>query len=361
MILTEKRIRRTRCALITLLIILLTPLCESGRLLNGASNSDNSFNGKEIVCVIDLGDDMRSAHGLETGFSYELIGKFAQAHDCMADIVTVTRKDTTDYVELLKKGKIDILVTHVDDDETFEGMGISHSVNGCSAWITSEKNLRGLSQINGWMSCFSATDEYNQIVKRFFYSTNPSKRAEKGIIAENVSPYDSILKEYASDLGWDWRMLAAVVYQESKFSINSCSHRGAQGLMQVMPRTAIKYGIEDLSNPAKNIEAGTMHLKRLQKLYRDEGMSKDELIKFTLASYNAGEGRISDCRSLATSMNLDCNKWENIVDVIPMMREDTILDNEAVKHGKFQGHETIAYVDNIMDIYKAICKIHPKS
>ena len=236
MILTEKRIRRTRCALITLLIILLTPLCESGRLLNGASNSDNSFNGKEIVCVIDLGDDMRSAHGLETGFSYELIGKFAQAHDCMADIVTVTRKDTTDYVELLKKGKIDILVTHVDDDETFEGMGISHSVNGCSAWITSEKNLRGLSQINGWMSCFSATDEYNQIVKRFFYSTNPSKRAEKGIIAENVSPYDSILKEYASDLGWDWRMLAAVVYQESKFSINSCSHRGAQGLMQVMPQ-----------------------------------------------------------------------------------------------------------------------------
>ena len=361
MVFTEKRIRRTRCALITLLIIFLTPLCESGRLLNGASNIDNSFIGKEIVCVIDLGDDMRGAHGLETGFSYELLGKFAQAHDCMADIVTVTGKDTTDYLELLKKGKIDILVTHVDDDETFEGMGISHSVNGCSAWITSEENLRGLSQINGWMSCFSATDEYRQIVKRYFNSTNPSKRAERGVIAENVSPYDSILKEYASALGWDWRMLAAVVYQESKFSINSCSHRGAKGLMQVMPRTAMKYGIYDLSDPEKNIEAGTEHLKRLQRLYRNEGMSHDELIKFTLASYNAGEGRISDCRSLAAAMSKDNTKWENIVDVIPMMREDSILDNNAVKHGKFQGHETIAYVDNIMDIYMAICKIHPNS
>lgn len=339
----------------------MTPLCESGRLLNGASNSENTFIGKEIKCVIDLGDDMRGAHGLETGFSYELLGKFAQAHDCMADIVTVTGKDTTDYLELLKKGKIDILVTHVDDDETFEGMGISHSVNGCSAWITSEENLRGLSQINGWMSCFSATDEYRQIVKRYFNSTNPSKRAERGVIAENVSPYDSILKEYASALGWDWRMLAAVVYQESKFSINSCSHRGAKGLMQVMPRTAMKYGIYDLSDPEKNIEAGTEHLKRLQRLYRNEGMSHDELIKFTLASYNAGEGRISDCRSLAAAMSKDNTKWENIVDVIPMMREDSILDNNAVKHGKFQGHETIAYVDNIMDIYKAICKIHPNS
>ena len=361
MIFTEKRIRRTRYLLISLLIICVTPICERGRLLNGASNSENIFEDKEIKCVIDLGDDMLGAHGLETGFNYELIGRFAQANNCSVDITSVNRKESTDYVELLKNGKIDILITHIDDDETFEGMSISHLVNGCSAWVTSGDNLGAMLQINNWTNCFAATDEYKHIVRRFFHSTNPVKRAERGMIAENVSPYDDILKEYADGLGWDWRMLAAVVYQESKFSINSCSHRGAKGLMQVMPRTAMKYGIYDLSDPEKNIEAGTEHLKRLQRMYRNEGMSQEELIKFTLASYNAGEGRISDCRSLAASMSMDDTRWDDIVNVIPLMREDSILDNEAVKHGKFQGHETIAYIDNIMDIYTAICQIHPNS
>lgn len=361
MTVTEKTIRRIRYFLITLFIICITPLCENGRPLNGAGNMEDTFTDMEITCVIHLGDDMRGAHGLETGFSYELLARFAQDHNCTANIITTGRKDSTDYVSLLKKGEIDILVTHIDDNETFDGMGISHPVNGCSAWITSEENLRAISQINGWMSCFSSTEEYGNMVTRFFRATDPARRAEKGIIAETVSPYDEIIRKYASELGWDWRMLAAVVYQESKFSINSCSHRGAKGLMQVMPRTAVRYGIHDLINPEENIKAGTEHLKRLQKIFCRKGISHDELVKFTLASYNAGEGRISDCRSLAAAMNLDNTKWENIISVIPMMRDDSILDNEAVKHGKFQGHETIAYVDNIMDIYSAICRIHPNS
>ena len=74
------------------------------------------------------------------------------------------------------------------------------------------------------------------------------KRAAKGVTSDRVSPYDELIKKYAKELGWDWRMLAAVVYQESKFSINSVSHRGAVGLMQVMPQTGLYYGVEDLTD-----------------------------------------------------------------------------------------------------------------
>jgi membrane-bound lytic murein transglycosylase MltF len=83
------------------------------------------------------------------------------------------------------------------------------------------------------------------------------------------------------------------------------------------------------------------------------------LIKFTLAAYNAGEGRIKDCRNFAASQGADRNSWETIVSLIPQMREDSILDNEAVKLGKFKGYETIAYVDSIMALYDSICAIHP--
>ena len=54
-------------------------------------------------------------------------------------------------------------------------------------------------------------------------------------------------------------------------------------------------------------------------------------------------------------------KWEDIVKVIPTMREDSILGNENVKLGKFQGHETITYVANIMELYTAICRIYPRA
>ena len=88
-------------------------------------------------------------------------------------------------------------------------------------------------------------------------------------------------------------------------------------------------------------------------------MSQEDLIKFTLAAYNAGEGRIKDCRNFASSRGEDRNSWDTIVSLIPMMREDSILENEVVKLGKFKGHETIAYVDQIFSHYEAFCSICP--
>ena len=118
--------------------------------------------------------------------------------------------------------------------------------------------------------------------------------------------------------------------------------------------------IEDLLDPEQNILAGTSHLKRLQRLMSRYGFSQEELVKFTLAAYNAGEGRIMDCINFAISKEADSSKWEEIVKLIPQMREDSILEEESVKLGKFQGHETIAYVDSIMHIYRDICTICPR-
>ena len=117
----------------------------------------------------------------------------------------------------------------------------------------------------------------------------------------------------------------------------------------------------DLLNPEKNLKAGTKHLKRLQRLYSKSGMESMEMVKFTLAAYNAGEGRVADCRRFAETQNADKNSWESIVSIIPLMREDTILQEESVKLGKFEGYETIAYIDSIMSIYEAFCTICPNA
>lgn len=353
---SEKRKRRIRRIVITLMMIGAMPLLETGRPLSGAIN-DDIFYGKEIVCAIDLCDDMYGAHGLETGFSYQMLGKFAEDNKCDIKIIAAERKEN--WIDSLSQGKADIVILHNEEATAFQGLNLSRNIDDCTVWAV--KDQKQLHQINSWISHITSRDYYKAAKASYLRTYNPYKRAARGVRSNTLSPYDEIIRKYAAELGWDWRMLAAVIYQESKFSINSTSHRGAKGLMQVMPQTARYYEIDDLLDPEQNIKAGTRHLQRLQKLYSKSGMESMEMVKFTLAAYNAGEGRIADCRRFAQTQDVDKNSWESIVSIIPLMREDSILEVEAVKLGKFEGYETIAYIDSVMSIYEAFCTICPNA
>ena len=353
---SEKRKRRVRNVIISMLIICAMPLLENGRPLSGAITED-FFSGKEIVCAIDLCDDMYGAHGLETGFNYQLLNRFAEDNRCNIRIVSADRKEN--WIDSLQQGKADIVIMHDAEAKEAPELNLSRHIDDCTVWAVKEEGQ--LRQINTWISHITSMDYYKEERETYCRSFNPYRRAARGIRSKTLSPYDQIIRKYASELGWDWRMLAAVIYQESKFSINSTSHRGAKGLMQVMPQTAAHYGVNDLLNPEQNIKAGTQHLKRLQRLYSKSGMDSMEMVKFTLAAYNAGEGRVADCRRFAETKEADKNSWEAIVSVIPLMREESILQEESIKLGKFEGYETIAYIDSIMSIYETFCIICPEA
>lgn len=351
-----KKTRRLRNVVITLAIICISPLCEKGRMLSGA-RSVNTLAGKELVCAIDLGNDMYGSHGLETGLNYELMSRFAQDNHCSVKIIAAGRKDN--YIDSLRQGMVDIVITH-DMDSLADGeIDILRQVTDCSVWALNSPEDNDAMLLNRWISYIKTTGDYSRMSDKYSISYNPYKRAEKGIRTSTISPYDSLIKKHARQLGWDWRILASVIYQESRFAIGATSVRGAQGLMQVMPSTARHYGMDNPLDPEQNIIAGTRHLMRLQNMFKKEGLEGEELIKFTLAAYNAGEGRIIDCRNLAASRQLDNSRWEETVKVIPLMREDSILEDKTVKLGKFQGHETIDYIDQVFSHYNAFCEICP--
>ncbi len=352
---TEKVQRRLRNVFICLTIICLTPIFENGRTISGA-HSVNAFAGTELICAIDLGNEMYSSHGLETGLNYTLIREFAKDNHCNVKVVAAGSQDN--YRDSLQNGRIDLLITHETD---IEGANALCQISEYSSWISGGSDHRRIVQMNRWLSHMKESSEFQKLTQMHYGSFNPHKKAKNGIITNRVSPYDELIRKGAKSLGWDWRMVAAVIYQESKFSIGSRSARGAQGLMQVMPQTGSSYGVDNLLDPEQNIFAGTSHLKRLQKIFGKYDLTQDELIKFTLAAYNAGEGRIIDCRNLAQSKGYDNSKWEEITKVIPLMREDSILQEESVKLGKFQGHETIDYIESVMSHYQAICQICPTS
>lgn len=166
-----------------------------------------------------------------------------------------------------------------------------------------------------------------------------------------ISPYDSIIKVYSDSAGLDWRLVAAVIYHESKFDNDARSHKGAVGLMQMMPETAEWLGAEDITDPIESVRMGTRYLRRLHRAYRGHTEDPDERLKFTLAAYNAGVGRIQDCIRYASMRGVDTSSWDNIATLIPEMNSDEILDLDTLRYGKFNGEETIAYVNNVLDKY----------
>jgi soluble lytic murein transglycosylase len=152
--------------------------------------------------------------------------------------------------------------------------------------------------------------------------------------------------------------ILSIIKAESNFNPDAVSSKNAIGLMQITLETAnwcceimnMDYVTKsDLCVPETNIKIGVYYYNYLLDRYNN--------INTALAAYNAGEGRISDCRNLAAAKGLDNSKWDEIVKVIPMMREESILEEESVKLGKFKGYETIDYVESILSHYKAICEI----
>lgn len=177
---------------------------------------------------------------------------------------------------------------------------------------------------------------------------SPAQDIEPADTLAVISPYDSLIQVWADTLEWDWRLLAALIEKESKFNPQAVSPSGAQGLMQLLPRTASHYGCTDPSDPEQNIRAGVRLLLVLEDRYRDLAANRDELTKFTLAAYNAGSGHIQDCINHARHLGLDASFWQNVASAIPSMQNDSVLALGHIKHGEFYGRETISFVKQIL-------------
>lgn len=317
-----------------------------------------AFGDGHISCVIDTGNDMYSKTGLKAGFNYELLHMYAESAGCLVEISAA--RDGECYIDSLNYGTIDILVRLSADSLDNPLLRKSRNVDSYCAWYLRADQTAEMKDINLWINSFTGTAEYSELQKRFYSPYDPFRRLERGTVSQTISPYDSLIKKHATRLDWDWRLLAAVIWQESRFAINSSSSRGASGLMQVMPGTAEYYGITDLLDPEQNIIAGTRHLARIQDNFDGDEFSDEERINFTLAAYNAGERRIEDCRIFAGQKDLDNTRWEDIVKVIPDMRKYSFVYGDTVRSGRFRGTETISYVSKVMEIYRAFCEICPE-
>ncbi len=165
-----------------------------------------------------------------------------------------------------------------------------------------------------------------------------------------LSPYDNLFKAAAEKYDWDWKLLAAVSFKESRFNPTAVGGGGAFGMMQFMPSIGRKYGVSIHSTPQQQINAG---MKLLYNAYASWSQipSKEQRIKFTLASYNAGKAHIDDAQRLAKKYGLNPLVWDGnvqlMVNNLSMAKYHT---DEVVRFGAYHGHAH-RYANLVYQIY----------
>ena len=230
------------------------------------------------------------------------------------------------------------------------------------AWATRKNSPELLKAMNDWLAGIKKEATFMVIYNRYFKSPRTSvvrMKSEYSSMGGNMlSPFDSLIRKGANSLGWDWRLLASLIYQESRFLPKGESWAGARGLMQLMPRTANEFGAFDLDDPRQSISAGVGYLHFLQKYWGNRIPDEGERLKFILASYNVGLSHVVDARRLAEKYGRNPQVWyENVEYYLSQKSEPEYYRDPIVTAGYCKCEEPIHYVRAILDRYEEY-KIH---
>ncbi|MDR0547609.1 MAG: transglycosylase SLT domain-containing protein [Dysgonamonadaceae bacterium] len=274
------------------------------------------------------------------------------------DADTVSEED---LIEMVSKGQIPYTVCDLDmaklNKTYFHNLNISLPVSHPqrSSWAVRKTSLALASVINQWFKENSKTQRYQSILKRYFeMSKMPGDEPAPIISPHQISVFDSIFKESARQLHWDWRLLASIAFQESKFYTDRVSWAGATGLMGLMPKTAEAFGLspDSLSNPAGSIRTATLLLKRLNRSFSSV-KDENERIKFILAAYNAGSGHIYDAQKLAKKYGKNPFVWENNTEeYLKLKSHPEYYNDPVVKQGYCRATETVNYVRSVVERWR---------
>jgi membrane-bound lytic murein transglycosylase F len=271
------------------------------------------------------------------------------------------QEDSEQMISLVANGDIDYTVCDENvalvNQTYYPNIDVSTAISFPQnlAWAVQKGATNLKREIDSWLVEFKKTTKYAVIYNKYFRNQRSSQIVASDYFAltsGKISAYDPAIKKYSNLIGWDWRLLASVIYQESRFDPNAVSWAGAFGLMQLMPNTARRFGVDRKSPPEQHIRAGVEFIQWLNDRFKEKISDEQERIKFILASYNIGYGHIVDAMNLAEKYGKNPGIWDNSVDEFLMMKSNPAyyLD-PVVKYGYCRGIETYNFVSEVLERY----------
>lgn len=311
---------------------------------------------RTLKCAI-TGDALRfKSPYLLAGYSYDAVKGFARDLCIEADIDIIHRVDSA--YSALMDGRIDMFTLPFADTTSFASTVTSTALDSIEVWVMRESDKSRMEVADEWISAFNSSPRSDRARERFIRRYSPWKSGGE-YDGNCLTPYDSLLRKYAPVAGIDWKLFAALAYQESKFRIEVCSPAGAEGLLQFMPRTARVFNLGNPVDPEESIRAGAELLRKLMGYHT--AFPGQERINFTLAAYNSGEGGVKRSMGLAQRYGMDDSSWESVRQAIILNSRDSsatfLRDSSITETPKKIGLlQTAYYVNSINSIYRAFCK-----
>lgn len=272
---------------------------------------------------------------------------------------------TEDLIDMVASGEIPLTIVDSDiariNKSYFPQLDVSMPVSfpQRSSWAVGLDSQWLADSIDAWLTADKPRQENAMLLKRYYERGKSGQSASMelpklDLSGGRISPFDDIFRQHAPALGWDWRMLAAQAYVESRFNVDASSWGGAIGLMQIMPRTARAFGIDPahLGDPAVSVEAAIKILSALDRAFASRVPDEKERVKFVLAAYNSGQAHIYDAIEIAKLTGKNPQVWDgNVEEALLLKANPEYYNAPGVKYGYFRGRQTREYVRNVMRFY----------
>jgi membrane-bound lytic murein transglycosylase F len=236
------------------------------------------------------------------------------------------------------------LVTHMDLGEPQQ-----------LRWAMNPKSRHLQRAVQQWFAAKSTKDSLSSLLKYYYSHLEDFDYVDmaryRRRIAERLPKYQIHFEEAAQNHGLDWRLVAAMAYQESHWNPNAQSFTGVRGIMMLTQDTAKFLGLKDRKAEKESIFAGTRYLAHLHRMIGDEVPEPDRTL-MALAAYNIGLGHLQDARILARSQGKSGAAWSDVREILPLLQKKKYYQN--LIYGYARGNEAVQYVDRIRTYHKVL-------
>ncbi|NVL90900.1 MAG: membrane-bound lytic murein transglycosylase MltF [Desulfobacterales bacterium] len=279
--------------------------------------------------------------------------------------VIITARDdvsTEDLIRGVAEGKIEITVADSNvallNRRYYPDIRIAFPIKKPQplCWAVKKGGKALLNEINEFFDTIEEDGTFLDIYNRYYayverFDHLDIKRFQHRM-ETRFPKYMKTIKEAAKLYRFDWRLIAALIYQESQFNPWAKSFSGVRGLMQLTLPTAMEMGVKNRLNPQESIMGGVRYLKMLYDVYDNATEPDRTLIAF--AAYNVGKGHVIDARTLASKMKLDPNKWSSLEKTLPLLSDPKYYKKS--RFGYCRGREPVSHVQRILTYYNILKK-----
>ncbi|MFP4663048.1 MAG: transporter substrate-binding domain-containing protein [Bacteroidales bacterium] len=311
----------------------------------------------------------KTVHIQKGGAAYSRLKNLSEEIADSIYIVEIDSLEMEEIIHLVSNGIIDYAVCDENvatiNEAYYNNIDVKTPVSFPQklAWAIRQESSDLADTINTWLKAYKETSEYKFLYHKYFKSSRAKTTRQSEFYSGEggyISQYDAYIKEASEMIDWDWRLLASLIFQESRFNPDAVSWAGAFGIMQLMPATADFLGVSQNSSIPEQIYAGARYIQYLDNKIPESVSNFQDRVKFILASYNIGPGHIFDAMRLAEKYGRNPNVWDGNVRYFLMHKSNPrYFEDEVVKHGYCTGIQPINYVEEVVERYEHYRNVIP--